>query len=39
MYIGQTIFMIVMCVLGFAALLSICMAVASETFGIERDDK
>lgn len=39
MHIGQTIFMIAMCVLGFTALLSICMAVASETFGIGRDDE
>lgn len=33
MYVGQTVFMIVACILGFAALLSICMAVVSETFG------
>ena len=33
MYVGQTVFMIVACILGFAALLSICMAVASGTFG------
>ena len=33
MYVGQTVFMIVACILGFAALLSICMTVASETFG------
>lgn len=33
MYVGQTVFMIIACILGFAALLSICMAVASETFG------
>ena len=32
MYVGQTVFMIIACILGFAALLSICMAVASETF-------
>lgn len=38
MHIGQTIFMIVMCILGFAALLSIGMAVASETSGIWRDE-
>lgn len=33
MYVGQTVFMIIACILGFAALLSICMAVVSETFG------
>lgn len=33
MYVGQTVFMIIACILGFAALLSICMAVASETLG------
>lgn len=33
MYVGQTVFMIIACILGFAVLLSICMAVASETFG------
>ena len=33
MYVGQTVFMIIACILGFAALLSICMAVTSETFG------
>lgn len=33
MYVGQTVFMIIACILGFAALLSICMAVASETSG------
>ena len=38
MHIGQTIFMIVTCILGFAALLSICMAVVSETSGIWRDE-
>ena len=38
MYIGQTIFMIIVGILGFATLLSVCMAVASETFGIG-DDK
>ena len=38
MYVGQTVFMIIACILGFAALLSICMAVASEAFG-SRGDK
>jgi hypothetical protein len=38
MYVGQTIFMIVVGILGFAALLSICMAVASQTFGIGDDE-
>lgn len=38
MYVGQTVFMVVACILGFAALLGICMAVASETFG-SGDDK
>ena len=39
MYIGQTVFMIVAYILGFAALLSICMAVASEAFGAKGDDE
>ena len=38
MYVGQTIFMIVVGILGFAALLSICMAVASQMFGIGDDE-
>ena len=38
MYVGQTIFLVVVGILGFAALLSICMAVASETFGIGDDE-
>lgn len=38
MYVGHTIFLIVVGILGFAALLSICMAVASETFGIGDDE-
>lgn len=39
MYIGRTVFMIVACILGFMALLSICMAVASEAFGAKEDDE
>lgn len=38
MYVGQTVLMIVSCILGFAVLLSICMAVASETFEIGDDE-
>ena len=38
MYVGPTILMIVAGILGFAALLGICMAVASETFGLGDDE-